>query len=244
MSLALADSLIAYPDFNLADLMTRFVSWYQDGRYSCTGTCFDIGITTEQALRAFIRTGNPFAGSTDPNTAGNGSIMRLAPVAVRYWRDHHELLRVARDQSRTTHAAEAAIVSCEMLAELLASAIAGQPLQELLVGAAARSIHAFQPGQPRDEVRGSGYVVASLHAALWAVSRTSSFRNAILLAANLGEDADTTAAIAGQIAGAVYGLSGIPNDWLDRLAWRETIEHQAERLFKVGMAVAQAKDAA
>ena len=86
-------------------------------------------------------------------------------------------------------------------------------------------------GQSRGEVRGSGYVVASLHAALWAVSRTSTFRDTVLLAANLGEDADTTAAVAGQIAGALYGAASIPAEWLDRLAWRGRIERLGGNLF-------------
>lgn len=236
MSLALADSLLADLDLDARDLMERFVRWWRKGEYSVTGTCFDIGITTAEALRRFEQTGEPFAGSSDPRKAGNGSLMRLAPVAVRHWADRERLLRVARDQSRTTHGAEAAVTACEILAELLADAITGQPLQQLLQGDAARRAVGFRSGQPRDEVRGSGYVVASLHAGLWAVTRTSSFRDAVLLAANLGEDADTTAAVAGQIAGALYGLSGIPETWLDRLAWRQTIERKAERLFLAGLA--------
>lgn len=235
MSLALADSLLAYPDFDARDLMDRFLRWWRHGEYSVTGTCFDIGIATAEALRQFERTGDPFAGSTDPNKAGNGSLMRLAPVAVRHWADRQGLLRIARDQSRTTHAAEAAVTACEIMAEMLADAIIGQPLPELIRGGAASRVTGFYPGQSRDEVHGTGYVVACLHAALWAVSRTSSFRDAVLLAANLGEDADTTAAVAGQIAGALYGLSGIPDEWLARLAWRETIEDKAERLFQDGL---------
>lgn len=77
----------------------------------------------------------------------------------------------------------------------------------------------------------SGYVVHSLQAALWAVARTTDFRAAVLLAANLREDADTTAAIAGQLAGALYGASGIPAAWLDRLAWRARIEEAAAALY-------------
>ncbi|QGY05863.1 hypothetical protein MMSR116_31180 [Methylobacterium mesophilicum SR1.6/6] len=231
MALALADSLLAHPDLNSDDLARRFVSWYRDGIYSCTGACFDIGTATAAALRRYERTSDPIAGSTDPGTAGNGSIMRLAPVAVRHWRDRTAMLRVARDQSRVTHAALEAIEGCELLADLLAAAIGGAALSDLVVSDAAHRIRGFRPGQLRDEVRGTGYVVASLHAALWAVSRTSTFRDAVLLAANLGQDADTTAAVAGQIAGALYGAADIPADWLDRLAWRGRIERMAGDLF-------------
>jgi ADP-ribosyl-[dinitrogen reductase] hydrolase len=128
-----------------------------------------------------------------------------------------------------------AISCCETLAEILADAIAGRPANELLTGPTVRQVRGFEVGQPRDEIRGSGFVTASLHAALWAISRTSSFRDAVLLAANLGEDADTTAAVAGQIAGAIYGVSGIPAEWLDRLVWRDEIRHKAEALFQASL---------
>ena len=97
-------------------------------------------------------------------------IMRLAPVAIRHWPDRDTLLRVARDQSRTTHAAAEALEACEALALILADAVAGQSLPEIVTGAAGR-VKGFRPGQAREEVRGTGYVVASLHAATWAVSR-------------------------------------------------------------------------
>ena len=231
MALALADSLAADPALDPRDLMRRFVSWYREGTYSCTGTCFDIGGTTAGSLRRYERTGECFAGPTGPNTAGNGSIMRLAPVAIQHWRDRDTMLRVARGQSRTTHAAPEAMESCEILADLLAMAIRGTTVKELVRSEMARRIRDFRPGMSRNEVRGTGYVVASLHAALWAVSRTSSFRDAVLLAANLGEDADTTAAVAGQIAGALYGAGAISVEWLDKLAWRARIEKLALRLF-------------
>ena len=144
------------------------------------------------------------------------------------------MLRVARDQSRVTHAALEAVAGCEILADLLASVIGGAALPDLVVSDAAPG-SAASAGQPRGEVRGTGYVVASLHAALWAVSRTSTFRDAVLLAANLGEDADTTAAVAGQIAGALHGAAGIPAEWLDRLAWRGRIERMAGDLFDAAL---------
>lgn len=87
-------------------------------------------------------------------------------------------------------------------------------------------------GKLRDDVESSGYVVHSLKAALWSIGRTSDFRSAILAAANLGGDADTTAAVAGQLAGALYGASGIPGEWLDKLAWREQIAERASRLMQ------------
>lgn len=237
MALALADWLIKDATLDPAELMARFVSWYEDGEFSCTGNCFDIGNTTRAALTSFLRTGDPLAGSTNPKTAGNGALMRLAPVAVRYWQDRSQLIEIARLQTRTTHGAEACLAASETFAALLADAIAGKPLPEVLASPAAQRVEGNWRHAHRDAVHGTGYVNDCLNAALWAVARTTSFRSAILLAANLGDDADTTAAVAGQLAGAVYGLSGIPAEWSERLAWRSQIEALAGQLFAGGAEV-------
>jgi ADP-ribosyl-[dinitrogen reductase] hydrolase len=231
MALALADSLHHDPALDVSDLMRRFVGWHERGTYSCTGVCFDIGNATRAALDAFRRTGSALAGSPDPNTAGNGALMRLAPVAIRHWRDRAELARIAELQTRTTHAAPATLHASDVFATMLADAIAGLSLNTVLASAAAERIEGGWRGLHRDRIRGSGYVVHALQAAVWAVAHTTDFRSAVLLAANLGEDADTTAAVAGQLAGAIYGASGIPAAWLDALAWRERLEQAAASLF-------------
>jgi len=116
MALALAESLAECDALDCRDLMDRFVRWWKDGEYSCTGGCFDIGNTTRAALARYERTGDPLAGSTDPHSAGNGSLMRLSPVALRFWDDRALLDAVAAEQSRTTHGAP------EYLLNLLARA--------------------------------------------------------------------------------------------------------------------------
>ena len=163
--------------------------------------------------------------------------MRLAPVAVRFWNDRKHLIDTAREQSRTTHGAEEAVDACRAFAELLADAIAGSPRAALLAprpfeGAPAvvRIVAGSWRGRRRGEIRSSGYVVHTLEAALWSVARTSDFRSAVLLAANLADDADTVAAVTGQLAGALYGLSGIPQHWLDRVAWKDRLLEAAQRL--------------
>jgi ADP-ribosyl-[dinitrogen reductase] hydrolase len=237
MAIALAESLIANDPLDPSDLMQRFVRWRDEGAYSCTGTCFDIGITVSGALTRWQRTGDPLAKSTDPQTAGNGSLMRLAPVALRYWRDRQKLSQAAILQSRTTHGAAEAVSACEGYAQMLADAIEGVPLSEVLrprhgdfAGKIKRILEGSWRGKPRDEISSSGYVAHSLEAAIWSVARTGDFRSAVLTAANLGGDADTTAAIAGQLAGAVYGCSGIPKEWLDKLAWSEQLRKVAVAL--------------
>lgn len=238
MALALAESLLAKPSLDEADLMGRFANWYVHGVNSCTGTCFDIGHATRSAIEAWLRTGNPVAGSTDPNTAGNGSLMRLAPVAIRHWRAPDLLIDVARRQSLTTHGASQAVEACACFAQVLAEAIGGGDWKEALSRqgpiedqAIAEIVAGSWRERTRLQIASSGYVVHSLEAALWCVAETATFRDAVLLAANLGDDADTTAAITGQLAGAVYGAGSIPKVWLERLAWRDDIEALARRLF-------------
>lgn len=238
MALALGDSLAADADLDAGDLMRRFVDWHEHGTYSCTGQCFDIGITTRQALARWKSSGDPMAGSTDPMSAGNGSLMRLAPVAIRHWRDRARLRDVAARQSRTTHAAAEAVDACVAWADLLADAIEGQPRSAVLrnrsggyAGGIAEIMAGSWRGRTRGQIRASGYVAHSLEAALWSVGASGGFSGAILRAANLGEDADTTAAITGQLAGALQGACAIPQTWRDRLAWSSRIEDLAHRLF-------------
>jgi ADP-ribosyl-[dinitrogen reductase] hydrolase len=226
MALALADSLRGRNDLDEHDLLQRFVDWRDQGTYSCTGDCFDIGITTSTALTRWQQTGNLHSGSTDPNSAGNGSLMRLAPVAIRFWRDRAKLRDVAARQSKTTHAAPEAVDACVAFAEVLADAIEGLPMSEVLrnrsgdyTGQIDKIMKGSWRGKQRDDMRASGYVAHTLEAALWSVGRTSNYRSAVLMAANLGEDADTTAAVAGQLAGALYGASGVPAGWKDDVAW-------------------------
>ncbi len=252
MALCLAESLVTCHAFDARDQMERYVSWRDHGHLSSNGRCFDIGNTTNAALERFVRTGEPYAGSTDPRTAGNGSIMRLAPVPMAYVRDATEAIRHSAESSRTTHGAPEAVDACRYLGGLIWGALNGVDKSELLspgycpvpglwqaeplaLGIAAVAGGSFWHKEP-PEIHGRGYVVDSLEAALWALARSDSFREGALLAANLGEDADTTAAVYGQLAGALYGETGIPTEWRQMLALRETIEALADGLYALAMA--------
>lgn len=242
MALALADSLCIDGDLSEEDLMRRFVDWHEKGTYSCTGRCFDIGITTSQALARWKRTGDPLAGSVDPMSGGNGSLMRLSPVAVRHFGNRASLRDVAARQSRTTHAAPEAVDACVVYAETLADAIEGRPRSEVLraregpySGEIAGIAQGSWRGLARDSIKSSGYVAHSLEASLWSVGRTASYEAAALLAANLADDADTTAAITGQLAGALYGHLGIPVAWRNKVAWGARIEQVADLLLEAGL---------
>jgi ADP-ribosylglycohydrolase len=246
MALCLAESLLEKKGFNGADQLERYVRWWREGHLSSTGECFDIGFTTREALTRFVRTRNPFCGSTDSNKAGNGSIMRLAPVPMYFLNDPARAIEMAADSSRTTHGAFAAVDACRYLAGLLIGALRGAS-REMLLSELYSPVEGYwnshplipeireiasgsYKGKEPPEIQGSGYSVRSLEAALWAFNKSDDFRDGCLLAANLGNDADTTAAVYGQLAGAYYGEPGIPRQWIEKLAMRDTIAGIADRL--------------
>jgi ADP-ribosylglycohydrolase len=247
MALCLAASLIECRGFDARDQMQRYVKWWREGYMSSTGFFFDIGGTTAEALRIFERTGDPFAGSTDPGKAGNGSLMRLAPVPMFYFKSPGEAIERAGESSRTTHGAQTAVDACRYFSGLLVGALGGvdketllsprycpvkgywdeHPLHPEILAVAEGSFKEKDPPQ----IRGGGFVVESLEAALWAFDRASSFREAILMAVNLGDDADTTGAICGQLAGAFYGSEALPEKWCSLLCHRERLMEYSQALF-------------
>ncbi|WP_338802563.1 ADP-ribosylglycohydrolase family protein [Pseudomonas sp. RSB 5.4] len=240
MALCLAESLLSKNTFDAADQMGRYLNWWKWGYLSSTGDCFDIGTTVSQALSQYQQTGQPFAGSADPFTAGNGSLMRLVPVVLFYFPDARLIRQFATDSSRTTHGAPEAIECCQLLAEVISKTLLGASKSELRKlpdsSFAQAKVAAITRGdyltKSADEIRGSGYCVESLEAALWCFHHTDSFAAAILQAANLGDDADTTAAIVGQVAGAYYGVRAIPAHWLEMLHDGEEIAATADRLLE------------
>lgn len=246
MALCLAESLLTQCGFDAADQMRRYVRWRDSGHLSSNGRCFDIGNTVSAALARFERTGDPWAGSTAPQTAGNGSIMRLAPVPLFYAKDARQAIHMSGESSRTTHGTAACVDACRYLGGLIIGALRDETKETLLEprysptpgetwaglqpDIAAVADGSFRHRMPPD-IRGSGYVVQSLEAALWAFHHSSTFEAGCLLAVNLGDDADTTAAVYGQLAGATYGEAGIPARWIERLAHRELILHFADTLY-------------
>ncbi len=239
MALCLAQSLVATGACDPRDQMERYVRWWKNGENSVTGRCFDIGNTTRAALQRYLDTGDPFAGDSDPHAAGNGSLMRLAPVVLAA-RSEEQAIEWASLQSRTTHAACACVDACRFYARLIWRALDGASRVDLLDPAAGSdldltaSVVAVAQGSYRQkmppQIRGSGYVVESLEAALWAFHHSSTFAEGAILAVNLGEDADTTGAVYGQLAGAHYGLDGIPPEWCATVLWADQIIALADAL--------------
>ncbi len=244
MALALADS-ISDAGWDLNDQAERYVAWWRTGAYSVNGRVFDIGMATSAALVRFLETGDAWTSADPhPRSSGNGSIMRLAPVPLVYASllDERLDVLVARlvESSRPTHASPQCLSACAYFGVVLAGLLHGRPREEVLdpdwpglrrlseihplhPEVAAVAAGSFRRKSP-PEIRGGGYVVHSLEAALWAFHDAKDFREAVLRAVNLGDDADTTGAVCGQLAGAHWGERGIPPSWLQDLAGRALLE--------------------
>lgn len=225
MALCLAQSMIEKRTLDSGDLLNRFCDWAENGTNTSTGISVGIGQNTLRVLGDFRRNGYlealPFGAKND----GNGSLMRLAPVSCFAKDDIEEAVALAGLQSRATHASRHAEECCQILAELLCHLINETSLPSAISQTHKRQVnskisemmHRNIVDESEDDIRSGGYVIDTLHAALWSNLTTDSFEGAVLRASNLGDDADTTAAVAGQIAGAMYGYSNIPKDLKDGL---------------------------
>ena len=229
----------------------RYVAWWRKGEYSVNGDCFDIGFTTRRALSLFERNGDArTSGDPSEQASGNGSIMRLAPVPICYAGlfpdDLKGLVRYFVESSLPTHASPQCVSACAYFGLIMCGLIHGIDRREVLAGnwehvQQLKQINVLHPeveavaagsfrGRKPPQIVGSGYVVKSLEAALWAFHDAKNFREAVLRAVNLGDDADTTGAVCGQLAGAYWGESGIPQEWLKGLARRDMIEGVLSKL--------------
>jgi ADP-ribosyl-[dinitrogen reductase] hydrolase len=254
MALCLAESLLECGAFDPVDQLVRYVRWKRTGHNSSNGRCFDIGGTVMKALARFERFSDPWSGSTDAHSAGNGSLMRLAPVPLFFVHDPELAVANAALSSKTTHGHPEAIDACRYMAGLIVGALQGRPKEELLLTrfspvtglwtkyplapAIARVANGSHLQEEPPVIRGDGYVTRSLEAALWAFAKSTCFKDGALLAVNLGEDADTTGAVYGQLAGAYYGVDAIPADWRLKLARLDLLESTAARLHAAAEAFA------
>lgn len=228
MALALADS-IAQTGWSSRDQLSRYAEWREHGKYSVNGACFDIGGTTNRAIDRFLAE-DVLIAESDPIFSGNGSIMRLAPVMVAF-SDIPTPIYVERliQSSQTTHASDYSTESCVFLGLFL------KELSERVdrVQAFFNALYGTKCGKiPRKyfsdwingDVDGSGFVLDSIKASLWAFMTSNSFEEAVLRAVNLGDDADTTGAVVGQMAGAYWGYSQIPTALIDGLDRKDMID--------------------
>lgn len=231
MALCLAQSLSDCSGFDARDQMNKYLMWRKDGYLSSLGRCFGIGITTSGALYQYVQTGEPYSGPTDERSSGNGSLMRLAPIAVFYGHNRDALMEYAAKSSMVTHAAPLAIDSCVFFAQLLRGALNGESKEAILspdyaiTGGLRSEVVKIAQGSYKSEkvFSNTGFVLHTLETALMAFYRFDTFEEGILHLASLGDDVDTVCAVYGQIAGAYYGVENLKKEWLDGLVEKEMI---------------------
>ncbi|CAF1005426.1 unnamed protein product [Adineta ricciae] len=264
MALCLAISLITRHDFVPYDQLVRYKWWYQKGYMSSTGHCFDIGAGTRESLQVFYNRQRKLAGKSrttvdkldylsdahylrnfnvycsEDGAAGNGALMRLAPVPLFFRKSSAHAIEYSGISGQITHGDIKAYDACRYYAALICAALNGCTKEQILANDFYKTQQSFhdkqlcheirnvaegsykKPGGYTDGIRGKGYIVDSLEAALWAFwSDDDSFKKGVLAAINLGDDTDTTAAIYGQLAGAYYGYKALPQEWINRLYARE-----------------------
>ncbi len=256
MALCLADSIVRSEGYDVKDQMDTYANWLRQGYMSCRSYAFDVGVTTMRALTEYGRTGEPYCGETHEFAAGNGCVMRLAPVPMLFAEDLEKAAELSGDSARTTHGAPEAVDGCRYYGALIAAALNGyskdellQPMFPLLAdywqkkplvqGILEVASGSFKEKEPPD-IRGKGHIVKTIEAALWAFAKTDSFKSGALLVANLGDDADTTAAVYGQLAGAFYGCRGtrgVPGNWIELVSKNELICELAQKVRRLALSI-------
>lgn len=201
LTLATCDSIRTRGTIDVDDMRTRFENWFHNGQYTVDGTTFDIGETTRKALT----TGEP---GSDESDNGNGSLMRIAPLA--FTDASTEQIEAV---SAITHAHEISRTACIEYVAILRTLIKGE----------LPDLNKWR-GLPMNEVSSTGFVLYTFNAALWCLANTSSYQECVLQAVNLGSDTDTTAAVAGALAGVLYGFDSIPTEWVETLRGRDIID--------------------
>ena len=224
-------------------LANGFVRWLNETHWSARGSVFDIGNATRTAIRRLAAGTSPeVAGGTAPGDNGNGSLMRILPVALRFAGEKPDLIAsIAARASRLTHAHPRSCLACSIYCDLAARLLAGEPLRNAHQRTAAfiqgwadapasempEFSRVLSPGLaalPRAQIASGGYVVETLEAATWCLLKNTDFRGTVLSAVNLGFDTDTTGCVTGGLAGVLYGMDAIPTEWLASLPRQEELD--------------------
>ncbi len=248
MSVAALDSL-ASGKLDFDDIMVKFGAWYYDDEYTPTGETFDVGSTCRSAIDNYFTYHKAVGecGLTCERSNGNGSLMRIHPFSLVAWynREMREKWEsVIEKASALTHAHERSKLACKIYTLVLFQLLDAPDKETVRLALKTagcryeassereRYKRIFAPDfaeLPREEIKSSGYVVDTLEAALWCVLTTDNYRDCVLKAVNLGDDTDTVAAVAGGLAGALYGYGSIPKEWLRALKRKDYIEEMCER---------------
>lgn len=230
LMLALTASLAHNPSLDLNDFARRMCSFMTTGEYAVDRRVFDIGFQTQQGLAEFIAGTSPYhSGGSDVRDNGNGALMRVLPVAFLVCEDK-EAIRIAMEQGRPTHGHIRSQIGCAMYVVIARRLIKGYELAGAIQLAEASLQRHIDPvyqaelefflTRNRKVGKGTGYVVDSFWSAIDSLEQTVSYEEAMQYAVSLGNDTDTTACIAGGLAGIMYGYDTIPQRWIDALRWK------------------------
>ena len=237
MTLATIDSIVKNNGKVIPkDIMNNFCKWLYKAEFTPYGKVFDAGNTTQIALDQYYYVGKPTnkCGARDFRSNGNGALMRILPFTFVECTDA-DIAYI----SSLTHAHRISTDACVIYITITKNLLNGVPLDRAIIyGRAYSELKEFErltklETLSRDEIRSSGYVVDTLEAALWCLLKTDNYTDAILTAVNLGDDTDTVAAVAGGLAGMMYGVGGekgIPEEWIKRIAKLEYIEKLISKL--------------
>ncbi len=248
MTLATIDSIINKKKIDTFDIMTNFYFWVKEGRYTATGNAFDVGRTTLKAISTFSKTMDlSLCGQSLITDNGNGSLMRMLPIVYYcYYKKvkAEEIYTIVRDVSSLTHSNEISIIGCYIYVRFLLNILNGKDKND-----AYRSLRRYNYGKyfkqetidlykriikeditdyKVNDISSTGYVVDTLEAVMYVVMNSTKFSDAIIGAANLGDDTDTIAAIAGSIAGIMYGYDTFPVKWIFKLQRQDYLNNICE----------------
>lgn len=216
---------------NVEDIAYRFWKWLFQSNYNCNGTVFDVGNTTHAAMQKWSEVQDAsISGRTGEFDNGNGGLMRILPLAYVFGVRISELFEVCG----ITHNTELSQRACLIYTDAIVEAEEYKKITDIELNYYA-TFPGFErlaelPNLTEDQIKSTGFVVDTLEAALWCFVTTDNYRDCVLKAVNLGGDTDTIAALAGALAGAAYGLEGIPEEWIETLRSKEMID---ECLFEV-----------
>lgn len=241
MSLCLAESLLKRKTNCQLDQLYTYLRWYRNGHMTCHGVAIGMGNRTIEALRKFEADGTNLTFQGDQAFSGNGSLMRIAPIAMYYAsaKNNMKIIAQAKISSQTTHDTPLCNTACELYALAIKEALHGKSKAEIFktmsqfsktyTNDTALIIH-NKTYKNKKQLKANGYVVNSFRAALYCFYKSTDFKSGALMAVNLGYDCDTTAAIYGALAGAYYGYTNIPLSWRKKLLKRDLIETIATKL--------------
>ncbi|MBR0260912.1 MAG: ADP-ribosylglycohydrolase family protein [Selenomonadaceae bacterium] len=246
LTIAAMESISRLGKIDYQDVMENFLRWYEKGDFTATGERFDIGITTRSAIVRFARKILPptKCGATDEKANGNGSLMRILPATLYLFGTRGKIgddeLKIIHDFSALTHGHIISKMACGIYSLIAAQLLSGKNISEAFTLGMSDAKNFYGADEtfknfsrlcdenfaalPENEISASGYVLDTLEAALWCLLNTDNYKSLALKAVNLGEDTDTVGAVAGGLAGIIYGAESIPVEWLNILKRRDYLE--------------------